>query len=555
MLTDNDIKRITEDSLSYNALSETLEEIILTSETPLTIGLYGEWGSGKTSLMQMTRDLLSDDDNIKTAWFDAWKFDKSPDLRVALIQSILREIEQDRAIETNFKEKVSEIRKKINWFGLGMNVINQFLPRPITSKEVHDPLIKEEHISQKTLELIGDFEEEFKEITKEYVGNNGKLVIFIDDLDRCIPEKAIDILEAIKLFLNVQNSIFIIGADKKVIESGIHQKYPQMFENWGKDYLDKIVQIPFFLPPVRDEVIIGKFIPGLNISEDIKKYKSVIAGVGGNPRTIKRLLNQFQLQKILAKKQELDVNNEIMAKFMVIQFRQPEFYENFVGMYINSNLNLVQDLKRISEYDDAKQNEKLEELKYLRGCFENCLDDNKFMEFLHERPLLEDVKLDDYIYLVKSTTDLSDKNLDPLSIGNTLLEKGDYIEAINNFDKALKITPEDPDIWNSKAQCYMELDDLETANFCCDKSIKIDPYNINVLLNKGRIQNELENHKLALSYYDRVLDLDHLNSDARNGKDRTLRLINKDKRNKNAKKPRKGLRLIVDTYLEKQKKI
>lgn len=179
MLTDNDIKNINQDSLCYKALSETLEEIISTSETPLTIGLYGEWGSGKTSLMQMTKDLLKDDELIKTAWFDAWKFDKSYDLRVALIQSILREIEEDKNINTNFKEKVSELRKRVNWLGLGMTAINQILPRPMVFQETSNPLIKNpEDISQKTLDSIGDFEKEFLDIAKGYVGEKRKTCCF-----------------------------------------------------------------------------------------------------------------------------------------------------------------------------------------------------------------------------------------------------------------------------------------------------------------------------------------------------------------------------------------
>ncbi len=499
MLTDNDIKKITEDTLSYSAFSETLEEVIISSETPLTIGLYGIWGSGKTSLMQMTRELLKSNAKIKTAWFDAWKFDKSHDLRVALIHSILREIAIDETINSSLKEKVTELLKRVNWLGLGMATINQVLPSPLAFSELNDPLIENSgEISQKTLELIGDFEEEFTNIAKSYAGDDGKLVVFIDDLDRCIPEKAVDILEAIKLFLNVQHSVFIIGADKNVIEMGIHEKYPQMFEDWGKNYLDKIVQIPFFLPPVREDIITEKFIPELDISEDIMEYKSIIAEVGGNPRTIKRLLNQFELQKILAEKQGLEVNNEIMAKLAVIHFIQPEFHDNMVKMYVENKTNYVQKMKELSESGTK------EELKEWR--VEKYFNDKKFIKFLYEKPLIENVELDNYVYLVKSTSDL-EEDIDYSAIGYSFQKKEDHINAIKNYDKALEKDPNDSISMYNKAYSLMELTRLEEANIYINKALKIEPNNYSYLANKASILNKLGSYQKSINFSDKALQI------------------------------------------------
>ena len=95
MLTDNEVKRTEDDSLQYRTLSDTLVNIALKSQTPLTIGVFGEWGSGKTSLMRLTENELNKQ-KIKTVWFNAWKFDKAYDLRVALIHAILKEIENDK---------------------------------------------------------------------------------------------------------------------------------------------------------------------------------------------------------------------------------------------------------------------------------------------------------------------------------------------------------------------------------------------------------------------------------------------------------------------------
>jgi tetratricopeptide (TPR) repeat protein len=504
MLTDNDIKKISDDSLSYNALSETLKEIITSSETPLTIGLYGMWGSGKTSLMQMTRDLLKNNDNFKTVWFDAWKFDKSQDLRVALIHSILREISKDRNIDPILKDKVVDLLKRINWLGLGMTAINQFLPRSLNFKELTDPLLRnKDENPRRTLDLIGDFEDEFTKITKDYAGDDGKLVVFIDDLDRCIPEKAVDILEAIKLFLNVQQSLFIIGADKKVIELGIHEKYPQMFEDWGKNYLDKIVQIPFFLPPVREEIILEKFIPGLEISSDIMEYKSIIAEVGGNPRTIKRLLNQFELQKILAEKQELEVDNGIMAKLAVVHFRQPEFHDNLVKMYVESGINLVQKVRDISESSEAEMNRQLLEWK-----LEKVFEDKKFIDFLLKEPILENINLDNYIYLVKSTIEVIDNTLDYSGIANSFLREGNHIKAIENYDKALKLDPNNSQLLDKKSYSLIKLNRIDEAMECTKKALEIDQFNPSYLARKANILNMLGRYNDAIITCDKALRID-----------------------------------------------
>jgi len=126
MLTDNEIRRITEDSLQFKAFAQTLEEIITTSETPITVGVYGAWGSGKTSLMRMTQDILEDRDKIKTVWFDAWKFDKTYDLRVALTHAILRKMKDDKSISPTLKDKVGKLLKRVNWLGLGKVALSYF---------------------------------------------------------------------------------------------------------------------------------------------------------------------------------------------------------------------------------------------------------------------------------------------------------------------------------------------------------------------------------------------------------------------------------------------
>ena len=87
-----------------------------------------------------------------------------------------------------------------------------------------------------------------KNIRGEQETKNLKLVIFIDDLDRCTPEKALELLESIKTFFDIEGIIYVIGMDPKSIDSIISVKYGKESKINGLEYLQKIVQLPFSIP-------------------------------------------------------------------------------------------------------------------------------------------------------------------------------------------------------------------------------------------------------------------------------------------------------------------
>ena len=517
MLTDNEIRRITEDSLQFKAFAQTLEEIITTSETPITIGVYGAWGSGKTSLMRMTQDILKEGDKIKTVWFDAWKFDKTYDLRVALIHAILRRMEDDKSATKELRDKVGKLLKRVNWLGLGKAALSSFLP-PLAILQGKEPLLKnQEDIPEKTLELIGDFEEEFKQLTKEYVGDEGGMVVFVDDLDRCISEKTIDILEAIKLFLNVPLSVFVIGADKKRIEEGIIEKYGEKSEGWAGNYLEKIVQIPFTLPPLRKEVITEQFIQGLDISTEIKKYAPILAEVGDNPRRIKRLLNSFEVKRILAEKRRLEVKEDILAKLAVIEFRWHDFYTDLISIYGETETNLAQRLKAASESNEAEREKKLKEWENLGKYFKN----ERLMDFLKQKPFLWNISLDQYVYLARSTTELKE-GVDYFNIAYSFGEKGEHVKAIENYDKAIELNPNSEQAWSNKGRTLGILGRHEEAIPCYDKAIELNPNYALAWNNKGWSLGELGRHEEAIVCCDKAIEIDPTFAEAWNRKGRTL---------------------------------
>lgn len=565
MLTDNEVKLQSEDSLRYKTLSDTLSGIVLNSQTPITIGVFGEWGSGKTSLMRLTENDLKSKET-KTVWFNAWKFDKAQDLRIALIHSILKEIENDKSASKKLKDKAVGLLKRVNWLGLGRTAVTigaslatpYLAVLPLLSQVFSDSKKGSENLSKilpdellkdqsegKTLELIGEFEDEFKKLALEYTGSDGRLVVFIDDLDRCLPEKALDILEAIKLFLNVSQTVFVIGTDVKVIENGLKQKYGEKSEELSKNYLDKIIQVPFRIPPLSKKDIIEFFIPSLRISDQIKEYAFIIADAGNNPRTVKRLLNNIELQKILSKSREIIIEDIILVKLNVLEFRWKDFHSDMMEIYSGKNENL---LKLMDEYEHADDKGKDELLKN-HPVLEKYVNNFDLMDFLNKEPSLDNIDIAPYIHLQKTTTAGSvpsdeyggdvGKNF---QIGYDSYEQKDYIKAIDYYTRCITLNPKYKQAYYNRGlactklkqykraindfrktieidknytkayyfmgDCYSNTDELDTAIEFYSKAIEIDPVYASAYYDRALAYFDLKKYDLAIADQTKVIEID-----------------------------------------------
>jgi len=251
-----------------------------------------------------------------------------------------------------------------------------------------------------------------------------------------------------------------------VIEDGILQKYGQRFENWGTNYLDKIIQIPVSLPPIRKDIITEQFIQQLPISDEMKDYAPIIAEVGDNPRTIKRLLNRFEIQRILAAKSDLKVEDRVMAKLSVLEFSWPDFYTDLIGIYSETETNLVRVLKDVSESEEAEREKRLEEWETLRKYF----NDKRLTGFLERDPFLGDVSLGHYVYLVRSTRELKEDAINYFNIAYSFGQKGEHVKAIENYDKAIELNPRDEEAWVNKGRILEKLGRKDVAELCFSKA-------------------------------------------------------------------------------------
>ena len=363
------------DALDFTPYVETLADIIQTGNTPLTIGVFGTWGSGKTSLMKMVKNQLPNDFTV--AWFDAWKYDREESLWRAFLLCVLSALKETAATQgkpvEEFEKMQSLVYRDMEIEKVGGVTIDLAKLGGVTAKGLAQlslsfipglssltKLVEElqsgvaKNVDEATaairrertkiyieqIQFLEQFQGRFRDLVQEHVKPN-RFVVFVDDLDRCLPEKAIQVLEAIKLFLDVQDCIFVLGIDQDVIARGIEMKYKDVkdkpdadgkphFTIEGIKYLEKIIQLPFQIPPVIQDDM-GKFVEGLSDEWSHEDCHKVFAeGLGNNPRQIKRTVNTFLMLSKLAEKRREKLKGQVkpirLAKVVAIQAVHPDLY-------------------------------------------------------------------------------------------------------------------------------------------------------------------------------------------------------------------------------------
>jgi len=357
LFSDNPQKQIQDDKFGFKEYVQILgESIIDINDLPFTVGIFGEWGTGKTTLMYYLENWFKEKD-IKTIWLNPWKYDRKEELWAAIIRELLLEIaDKDDKLE----KKIIELLKKMSCVAIqgGLSYMSGGLLAGSfeTFRENIANAKRHEH------EFLHKFDDEFKNLVKEFIGNNGKnkkIVIFIDDLDRCKPENAISVLESLKLYLDNEYCIFVLGVDRVIIEKGIQLLYGDRIEISGREYLDKIIQLSFYIPPIQYEKLNGYLSKSTLTDEYSEQIWSLINfGFGGNPRKAKRFVNSYHLLKKAMENRKLleDVINPnnnsdlisfndyskddklfFLAKILIIQMVYPEYYDYL--LYDNDGLN------------------------------------------------------------------------------------------------------------------------------------------------------------------------------------------------------------------------
>ncbi len=447
------------DYLNFDYLIDAVESIAMDSKlTPSTIGVYGDWGSGKSSLMQMVEEKIKSEHNDNTCCirFNGWLFEGYEDAKTAFCGSILDALRANETMPSKVKTRITNLLKKVDGKkilmkggsvaldvllsgGVGsiayltVDTIANALKGKLsdaTASDVKDTLkgiLAEKKSSTSNRNDIKHFQEEFKKILKE--SKIEHLVIFVDELDRCTPDTVLDVFAAMRLFLFVEKTSFIIGADSRLIDYAIKSRYQNIAGNEldiSKEYLEKLIQYPVTIPKL-DELELERYLTCLlletkinNIAECIKGgsiYDSInqeelvknhegekeeikeaialsriispvlAAKLNGNPRQCKRFLNTLFMRVNMADTRGVKLDKKILSKLMLLEYFKEPMYAEVVNPNNRKDLEELETKKTITS----------------RNVFNKWKDDEWVKDWLAMDVPLNEKDLRPYYYFSRST--------------------------------------------------------------------------------------------------------------------------------------------------------
>jgi hypothetical protein len=353
-----------QDMLGLQDYAKALYEFINVCETPMTIGVQGDWGIGKTSLLNMIKGYLEGGKGPKYGiiWFNTWHyslFGQEEYLGIAVIKGILDQMKLQFNIkdpENKFKTVVDKLTNVAKNMRFNLGPLSVSAADAALLNDSIDSRIEYEDISTVML----NFRDSFRELVELIIRDNkiSKLVFFVDDIDRVKPVKALELLESLKNFMDVEYCVFLLAVDYEVVQIGMADKLGQDLQKLsGKSFFDKIIQLPFTMPS--NSYDLGKYIKTLlqeaeflnNIKDDdIEFYEDVtICTVVRNPRSIKRIINYARLIKLIYREMKKgqgkfpDSYNKVLYTIICMQVAWPEIFAYFVNNPTPTTIKNIED--------------------------------------------------------------------------------------------------------------------------------------------------------------------------------------------------------------------
>jgi hypothetical protein len=343
-ITDKPIQTEKEDLLKVGRYTQALVNFIVNSETPITIGLQGEWGTGKTSLMYMLRESL-ESQKVATSWVNTWEYSMFRGVNEttpAVLNGLIIKLKESCGDLWTIKDETENKIKKIGkFFGA---ISNQVIANQtgVDIKSAVSDSTNNSIASIEIAEIKKDIADLIEKLIKDPSNPYQRVVFFVDDLDRIQPSDAVEVLEALKNIFDIPYCVFILAIDYDVVVKGLEGKFgPKTEENERefRSFFDKIIQVPFSMPTGAydiDHFLTNKLsalgvTPQLNQQESYTKV--VRTTVGFNPRSLKRYLNSFSLLNSIRKTEDQNEGRSSSAdqEFMLfallgIQISYPKIF-------------------------------------------------------------------------------------------------------------------------------------------------------------------------------------------------------------------------------------
>ncbi|MBA4308510.1 MAG: NTPase KAP [Sphingopyxis sp.] len=402
------------DLLYYEPIARTVVRLIdEKSDEPLTIGVHGDWGAGKSSVLMMVQQSFSQKERVLCVRFNGWLFQGFEDAKAVLIETIVDELLKHRSKSTKVVDQAKKVLRRVDWMkaargvgGLAFTAATG-IPHIASLRDLYDGLTGlvgkgRSEITLENLQEVSDqagkilkdaapetapeqmhaFREEFEELLSS--ADIDRLVVLVDDLDRCLPETAIGTLEAIRLFLFVPRAAFVIAADEGMIEYAVRQHFPDLPvaagpASYARNYLEKLIQVPFRLPSLgyaETRIYIALLLVLNDCGEGSTEFKKLVElarqalrrpwegagldrkgiaealgsvpepveraldiahriapiltdGARGNPRQVKRFINTMAMRLAIADERGFgdELKMAVLAKVMLAERFAPEIYD------------------------------------------------------------------------------------------------------------------------------------------------------------------------------------------------------------------------------------
>ncbi len=333
------------DTLDIGRHAAALTEFVKHCPTPMTIGIQGEWGSGKTSLLlQIAHALQNDGQKYKQIWVNAWEHSLLSSPEETLIK-IIKEVIDEMTFGISDTAKVEKIKKHASTLFKGAVRVGATMIAGSKAGEVADEYFSHDMNTIKALrQQLGELS---LGISSRATNPHEKIIIFVDDLDRVEPKDAVNVLELLKNIFNIPNCVFILAIDYQVVIKGLEHKFGKRTESneWEfRAFFDKIIQLPFMMP--MGQYNKGKYVSNLlsqigflsdKDEDSADQINEIITHtIGGNPRSLKRLVNSLALIQLFSKMDAEEANEHgirdkkddlLLFALVCLQISFPLIYE------------------------------------------------------------------------------------------------------------------------------------------------------------------------------------------------------------------------------------
>lgn len=378
------------DLLAFGAVADTAVEAVLDdSLDPVALGVSGSWGSGKSTVLQLIQRRLEEtystgDERVLVVQSDPWRYDPSVGAKATLIGEVLTALQEELADKDSASEKaqilIARLAKRVNWVKALKVAARTSITLQLPSLDDLSALINEEPSGEgdePASKTLDEFRDEFAELLEDdALAEIKRVVVLVDDLDRCLPDTVVETLETMRLFLSVPKMSFVIAADEDRVADALRSRYPKeptadLEEEPARLYLHKIVQTTLRLPAlsrfdteayllllqlqvrpqseIDDKTFTGildgctelrtkagslddlELPDGLDIAAErqfaARLTPMLYEKLRGSPRRIKRFLNDLSVRRSIARRRGIELDDAVVAKLMVLELLLPDEFK------------------------------------------------------------------------------------------------------------------------------------------------------------------------------------------------------------------------------------